>query len=148
MSSSHDDPVGEIMRRRAQRRFDAWLRQLRSGDPRFAEASARKPNAMGEWQAAVYLLTGCDHVWARLGDHVLADTSLRCIAEALLAEERWSFTEATVMRWATHFWDARHHAADGFPYIFNEFYFRRWVTAAHLRNTLAPALTIIDQRRT
>lgn len=44
-------------------RFDAFLDQLRTGDPTFAEASALYPNDMGECQAAAYLLTGCDAVW-------------------------------------------------------------------------------------
>lgn len=47
----------------------AAVRQLRSGDPTFAEASARYPDHMSEWQAAVYLLTGSDVVWAALGHH-------------------------------------------------------------------------------
>jgi hypothetical protein len=147
MSDPRDHAVDEIMRRGAERRFEAWLGHLRSGDLRFAEASALQPDTKGEWQAAVYLLTGCDHVWKRLGGQVLADASLGCVAEALETEEDWSFTEAAVMRWSAHFADGRANDAGGYPSVFDEFHFRRWVTAVHLRNALAPAMTIIDERR-
>ena len=65
----HDDePLGDLLagsRDRAQQ-FNVWLDQLRAGDPAFAEASLLYPDDMGEWQAAVYLLTGCDQVWLAL----------------------------------------------------------------------------------
>jgi len=144
-----DDGIDERLQRSAERRarFDAWLEQLRHGDPRFAEASALHPNDMAAWQAATYLLTGCDRVWEQLGARVLANRSPGCVAEALRQEGTWSPIHMAVMRWAAHLWDGRRNEAGGFPFVFEEFHFRRWVTAVHLRKTVAPALTIVDERR-
>ncbi len=44
-----------------------FIERLRAQDPAFAEASVLYPDDMGEWQAAVYLLTGCDPLWRVLG---------------------------------------------------------------------------------
>jgi hypothetical protein len=51
----------------AQRRqFAVLLAQLRAAEPRFSEASILLPDEVGEWHAAVYLLTGCGPVWENL----------------------------------------------------------------------------------
>jgi hypothetical protein len=75
----HDDePLEDLLaqsRYHAQQ-FNIWLDQLRAGDPAFAEASPLYPDDMGEWQAAVYLLAGCDQVWLPLAQNVLTEVSI------------------------------------------------------------------------
>lgn len=148
MTDRHDDSVGEVLgdARLRRIRFAEWLAQLRDCDLRFAEASRLDHDDNAEWQAAVYLLTGCDVVWARLRARVLEERSLTCVLEALEREDSWTPRQLAVMRWAAHFCDARRECG-GFPRAFGEFCFRRWVTAVHLRQSVAPALTIIDARR-
>ncbi len=50
-----------------RQRFASALALLRNSDPSFAEASVLYPDDMGEWQAAVYLLTGCEEVSSAVG---------------------------------------------------------------------------------
>jgi hypothetical protein len=61
----NDDPIEDILpaRARVARASTPSWSNLRAGDPTFAEASALSPEDISEWQAAVYLLTGCDEVW-------------------------------------------------------------------------------------
>ena len=139
----HDDEPLEALlaglRDRAQQ-FDVWLDQLRTGDPAFAEASLLYPADMGEWQAAVYLLTGCDQVWLALAQHVLSDVSIAPVINELEDRRRaWSSSEDAILRWAAHFWDVDRWPAK-FPYVFEAHYFRRWVVACHLYRRITPAL--------
>lgn len=89
MAHADNDPPDETFARLRERanRFGAWLEQLRSGDPAFAEASALYPDDMGEWQTAVYLLTDCDRVWIAPADVVREQ---RSIAPALTISKRGS----------------------------------------------------------
>ena len=48
------------------------------------------------------------------------------------------------MRWAAHFWDVDRWSAK-FPYVFEEYYFRRWIAACHLYKTVPPALPRIQR---
>jgi hypothetical protein len=108
--------------------------------PRSPEASLHYPADMGEWQAAVYLLTGCDQVWLALAQHVLGDVSIAPVINELEDRRRaWSSSEDAVMRWAAHFWDVDRWPAK-FPYVFEMYYFRRWVTACHLYRRITPAV--------
>jgi len=68
MSHTDQDPLKETFARARDRsqRFNRRLEHLRSCDASFAQASALYPEDMGEWQAAVYLLTSCKTVWAGL----------------------------------------------------------------------------------
>jgi hypothetical protein len=70
-----DDLIEEALARSRDRgaRFKLWLERLRRGDPAFAEPSVLYPRDLSEWQAAVYLLTGCEQVWSVLGADALAD---------------------------------------------------------------------------
>jgi hypothetical protein len=139
----HDDePLEDLLARSRDhaQQFNMWLEQLRAGDPAFAEASLLYPADMGEWQAAVYLLTGCDHVWLALAQDVLSDVSIAAVITELEDRRRaWSSSEDAVMRWAAHFWDVDRWPAK-FPHVFETYYFRRWVTACHLYKRITPAL--------
>jgi hypothetical protein len=122
------------------RQFNVWLEQLRAGNPAFAEASLLYPADMREWQAAVYLLTGCDEVWLALAQHVLSDVSIApAINDLEHGRRAWSSSEDAVMRWAAHFWDVDRWPAQ-FRYVFETYYFRRWITACHLYRRIAPTL--------
>ena len=70
-----EDLIEEALARSRDRgaRFKLWLERLRGGDPAFAEPSVLYPRDLSEWQAAVYLLTGCEQVWSVLGADALAD---------------------------------------------------------------------------
>ena len=70
-----DDLIEEALARSRDRgaRFKRWLERLRGGDPAFAEPSVLYSRDLSEWQAAVYLLTGCEQVWSVLGADALAD---------------------------------------------------------------------------
>jgi hypothetical protein len=129
----HDDELIEDLLSRSrdrEQRFNVWLDQLRAGDPAFAEASLFYPADMGEWHAAVYLLTGCDQVWLALAQHVLSDVSIAPVINELEDNRRaWSSSEDAVMRWAAPFWDVDRWPAK-FPHVFEAYYFRRWVTPA------------------
>jgi hypothetical protein len=139
----HDEgPVEDLLARSRDRaqQFNVWLDQLRAYDPAFAEASLLYPADMGEWQAAVYLLTGCDHVWLALAQDVLSDVSILPVITELEDRRRaWSSREDAVMRWAAHFWDVDRWPAK-FPYVFETYYFQRWITACHLYKRITPAL--------
>jgi hypothetical protein len=97
------------------------------------------PDDWGEWQAAVYLLSGNDVVWAHFGAAVMARRSIGVVAEASEGGQGPSASsEREVMRWAAHFWDVDRCPAR-FPYVFETFLFRRRATALHLRKTVAAA---------
>ena len=81
----HDDqPLEDLLAHSRARteQFNSWLDQLRAGDPVFAEASPLYPDDMNEWQAATYLLTGCDEVWRAVRRHV-AQIKQNCPRRAL-----------------------------------------------------------------
>lgn len=147
MTHAEQDPIVETFARMRERadRF-AWLEDLRSGDPAFAEVSALYPDDMSEWQAAVYLLTGCGQVWIALANGVLKERSIAPVLHELERPRRaWASSETTVMQWAVHFWDIASWPAR-FPNVFQEFYFRRRITACHLYKRIPPALTITERR--
>lgn len=118
--------------------FGSFLARLRDGDASFAEASVLRPEDMGEWQAATFLLTGCHVVWSKLGTVVMESRSVGPVIEELEAPTYgWSGGEREVLVWAAHFWDLERYPAH-FPYRFDQFNFRRWIVACHLRKGLAP----------
>jgi hypothetical protein len=147
MTNDDDDPVEATIARMRDRadRFALWIQQLRAGDPAFAEASALYPDDMGEWQSAVYLLTGCEQVWHAVGDNVLADRSIAPVVDEVERPRRpWASSEDAVTQWAAHLWDTDRRPAK-FPLVFQEFYFRRWITACHLYKKIPPALTTTER---
>ena len=139
----HDnEPLEDALARSRDRaqQCNVWLDRLRAGDPAFAEASLLYPADMGEWQAAVYLLTGCDQVWFALAQDVLRNVSIAPFITELEDRRRaWSSSEEAVMRWAAHFWDVDRWPAQ-FPYVFETYYFHRWIGACHLYRRFTPAL--------
>ena len=115
-----------------------FIERLRAQDPAFAEASVLYPDDMGEWQAAVYLLTGCDRVWRVLGAVATAERSMApIISEVANPRRAWSASEDEVMSWAAHFWELRRYPAN-FPSTFHGPLFDRWIAALHLRDGRAP----------
>jgi hypothetical protein len=107
MADPDDDPLEEMFARARDRaeRFQLWLEQLPSGDPGFAAASALYPLDMSEWQAAMYLLTGCEGVCGALGADVLVDRSIAPVVRELEQPRRpWASSENAIMQWACHFW--------------------------------------------
>lgn len=141
----HDDhPLEDpFARERAHaHQFSLWRDQLRSSDPKFAEASTLYPGDTAEWQAATYLLTGCHETWRTLAHDVLSDLSIAPVITELEHPSRgWSHSEHTILQWAAHFWDVDRWPAK-FPYMFDEPNFHRWITACHLYQRRAPAPTI------
>jgi hypothetical protein len=121
-----------------------FIDQLRAQDPAFAEASVLHPDDMGEWQAAAYLLTGCNPVWGALGTAVMAERSmLPVFGEIENARQAWSASETEVMAWAAHFWEFRRNHAD-FPFAFGDPLFDRWIAALHLRDGRAPKARLMQ----
>jgi hypothetical protein len=134
-----DQLLGESRDRAGQ--YALWLAELRASDEEFEEASTLYPADMNEWQAATYLLTGCEQVWNAVKRHVLCDLSLAAVTCELDQPRRaWSSSEGSVMRWAAHFWDVDRSTVT-FPYVFGRFYFHRWITACHLYKRMPPAAT-------
>lgn len=127
----------------AQRRqFAVLLAQLRAAEPRFSEASILLPDEVGEWHAAVYLLTGCGPVWERLGPPIVAQCSLGPVLEEMeSARRRWTHSQRAAMEWALHFWRPDKYDAS-FPEAFQVFLFTRWIVAAHLQKRLVPMIRI------
>jgi hypothetical protein len=146
----HDDlPLDDVLVRSREHAhgFKVWLEHLRAQDPPFAQASVVYPDDMGEWQGAIYLLTASSEVWNAVGDDVLANTSIAPVIDELAQPHRaWSSSEDGVMQWAAHFWDVGRCPAT-FPYVFAEFYFRRWISACHLYKRIPPSLTIVGGER-
>ena len=144
----HEDRLVDVRTVQASapaRRFSLWLDQLRACDLSFAEASSLRPADLGQWQAGVCLLTGCEPLWLQLGGRVLAERSLQAAVDELDQPQRWwSPGEDAAIRWAAHFWDLR-HSGPGFPSEFGHFHFRRWVNACHLYKRTAPTLTITNR---
>lgn len=140
MRPHEQPPVDTILSRLRDhdRQFRFWFDGLRNSDPTFAAASVLHADDRGEWQAAVYLLTGCHQAWAALGPEVLADGSIGPVVDELDHGRRgWSSSERLLLRWAAHFWDVGISEVS-FPCCFDESNFRRWVTACHLYKNLAP----------
>jgi len=134
------NPNGDILTQlhARDRQFADWLDQLRRGDPIFAEASVLQADGWGEWQAGVYLLTGCHEAWKTLGDQVLEEASIAPVVYELDSPTRgWSSGERTLLGWVAHFWDTD-IPEGGYPYRFDEHHFRRWIRACHLYQPLAP----------
>ena len=146
----HDDlPFDDVLVRSRERAraFKVWLEHHRAQDPPFAKASVVYPDDMGEWQAAVYLLTVSSEVRNAVGDDVLASTSIAPVIDEIEQPHRaWSSSEDGVMQWAAHFWDVGRRPAE-FPYVFAEFYFHRWISACHLYQRIPPALMIVGGER-
>jgi hypothetical protein len=123
-----------------RRQFAVFLAQLRAVEPPFAEASVMQPDEVGQWHAAVYLLTGCGPAWDALGPAVVAQSSLGAVREALESPRRWTESERAAMEWALHFW-----RPDSFPATFpafRGFLFTRWIVAAHLRQGVVPVIRL------
>jgi len=126
-----------------RRQFAVLLAQLRAAEPRFAEASILLPNEVGEWHAAVYLLTGCGPVWERLGPPIVAQCSLSPVMEEMeSARRRWTKDQRAAMEWALHFWRPDKYAAS-FPVAFQGFLFTRWIVAAHLQKGVVPMIRVV-----
>src|SRR4051795_4522965 len=126
-----------------RRQFAVLLAQLRAAEPRFAEASVLLPNEVGEWHAAVYLLTGCGPVWERLGPPIVAQCSLSPVLEEMeSARRRWTKDQRAAMEWAMHFWRPDKYAAS-FPATFQGFLFTRWIVAAHLQKGMVPMIRVV-----
>lgn len=127
----------EHLRSRDQQ-FHCWLDKLRDAELTFARASALQPADWGEWQAAVYLLTGCSQAWTVLGPEVLATGSIAPVIDELEHHRRgWSSGEHAVLAWTAHFWDTGRPEV-GFPCSLDEQHFYRWITACHLYKHSTP----------
>ncbi|HST69024.1 MAG TPA: hypothetical protein VLI94_05140 [Solirubrobacterales bacterium] len=114
---------------------------MRAAEPRFAEASILQPDEVGQWHAAVYLLTGCGSVWEALGPAIVAQCSIGPVREELESSRRpWNESERAAMEWALHFWRPDLFPAS-FP-AFRGFLFTRWIVAAHLRQGLVPMIRL------
>lgn len=123
------------------RRFTSWLSQLRSEDRAFADASPLCRDDAGEWQAAVYLLTGTNEIWSTLERDIVGQISIApVILEIEHPSRPWSSGEREVIRWATHFWDVGLRYP-GYPYIFDSDRFQRWIAACHLYRRTPPLFT-------
>jgi hypothetical protein len=138
----HDDqPIQAILTRLRSRdqQFLVWIDGLCDNDPTFAQASLLHDDDWGEWQAAVYLLTGCLKAWTALGPEILASRSIWPVVQELDHGHRgWSSSELLLLRWAAHFWDVGLSEVS-FPYSFDDGNFRRWITACHLYKHIPPA---------
>ncbi len=122
-----DDPVEDVLARAADRaaRYRRRPPHLRTRDLAFAEASVLYPQDMGEWQSAVYLLSGHQLIWGQLGARIMSDRTLAAVIAELEHPTRpWSSSAATVLRWAAHFSDVERWPAK-FPYVFEQAYFAR-----------------------
>lgn len=118
--------------------FADFIDRLRAQDPDFAEASVLYEDDMGEWQSAVYLLSGCEPIWRALGTVLMAERSMAPVLDEVKNPQRaWSASEDEVMAWAAHFWDLHRHPAN-FPSTFQGSLFDRWIAALHLRDGRAP----------
>ena len=137
----HDpNPADQILERLRgrDRQFLYWLDGLRNNDPVFTQASVLHPADRGEWQAAVYLLTGCREAWTTLGSQVLEERSIAPVVYELDQPSRgWSSGERMLLGWVAHFWDVD-CPEGGFPYRFDEDHFRRWIIACHLYKHIPP----------
>lgn len=125
-----------------RRQLALLLAQLRSVEPQFAEASILQPDEVGEWHAAVYLLTGCGPVWDALGPAIVAQSSVGPVREEIESSRHaWTPDQRLVLEWALHFWRPDRFAAS-FPATFPRFLFTRWIVAAYLRKGLAPTIRL------
>jgi hypothetical protein len=144
----HDDQriQARLTRLRSRdQQFLVWIDGLCDNDPTFARASLLHNDDLGEWQAAVYLLTGCHEAWTALGPEILASRSIWPIVQELDHGHRgWSSSELLLLRWAAHFWDVGLSEVS-FPYSFDESNFRRWITACHLYKHIPPALEEVSE---
>jgi hypothetical protein len=135
------NPLDEHLARERLRhqRYLAFLDDLRAGDPDFAAASVRHPRDHVRWQGSVYLLSGVRPLWGILGPSVVEAGSLTPVAEALARPGApRDAIECTLMAWAVHL-SNEGQPPPGFPERLSVCYFRRWVSALHLRHGSALA---------
>lgn len=140
IAAEERDPLSAAIERAsvAEMAFGSFVAGLRDADASFAEASGLHPEGMGEWQAAVYLLSGSWVVWGRLGAAVMESRSIGPVVEELEHPTYgWSGGEREMLVWAAHFWNYLDHPAH-FPYRFDGSNFARWIVACQLRKGLAP----------
>ena len=96
------------------------------------------PPDVGEWQAAVFLLTAFPTVWRLLGGELVKRSSMAPLGRELRQPSRvWSASEQAAIEWAAYFWNAN-RAPPRLPYMFTESMFRRWIAALHLRQRVTP----------
>lgn len=125
-----------------RRQFALLLSQLRAAEPRFAEASILQPDEVGEWHAAIYLLTGCPSVWEALGPEIVAHRSLDPVREGIQSSrELWTLDQRATMEWALHFWSPDRFPVS-FPATFRRFLFTRWIVASYLRQGIPPTIRL------
>jgi hypothetical protein len=142
--ASNSDPLPPPIAELADTGLGDFIAQLRAQDAVFAEASVLFDDEMNEWQAAVYLLTGCEPVWRERGPSVTAERSMAPIVREIENPRRaWSGSEVQVMTWAAHFWELRRYPAS-FPSTFQSFLFQRWIAALYLRKGQAPPARLIQ----
>jgi hypothetical protein len=144
--SLHEHDTSEAILGRLHRRdrqFAGWLATLRHDDPIFAQASVLAADSWGEWQAAVYLLTGSFEAWQHFAADILAEGSIAPVIRELQDPQRgWSCGEQTLLSWAAHFWNVSASQVS-FPGRLDEPSFRRWTNAAHLYQRIPPEATTI-----
>lgn len=140
MSDKWNDTSWDLPAERRQ--FALLLSQLRAAEPRFAEASILQPDEVGEWHAAIYLLTGCQSVWETLGPEIVTQRSLDPVRKEVESSRGlWTSDQRATMEWALHFWCPDQFTAS-FPATFRRFLFTRWVVASYLRQGLPPTIRL------
>jgi hypothetical protein len=129
--------------------LERWVAQLRTTDPRFAEASRHAPAADRAWQAAVYLLTGSPDLWAHFGPSAVRTGTLdAAVTEALavygytpdrdrtgtVAPSRyWRPQETDLLVWAAFCWtDTWFEGPTVVPRALSTPLYERWLTALWL----------------
>jgi hypothetical protein len=137
---SDNDPLPDIFAeaREERVRYDAfWLRFARA-----TPSSPRRPPSCQTTCRSSRRRSPCSRAATRSGPLSAARSStsarLAPICELDGPRRPWSSSERQVLVWSAHLWDADRHQAR-FPYEFDRYKFRRWITAVHLRGGLAPA---------
>ena len=131
----HDDEPLEDLLARSRDHAQQFDVTTRAHDPPFAQASLFYPDDMGEWQAAIYLLTGSEKSGMRWATTCSPIQSIAPVIDELAQPHRaWSSSEDGVMQCAAHFWDVGRYPAT-FPYSSSS-----TPLLCHLCKRLTPAL--------
>jgi len=138
--------------------FDSWIKNLRTDDTAFREASVLMPTGRWEWQAAAYLLTVSPDLWAFFGPMTMRDQHFGLVAVDALAlygfdEEgdpdstvtprrdpaSYTGSDSELLSWTQYLWTSQWiEGTPPIPMGLDPRRYERWIAALLIRRGQTP----------